>query len=88
MCNSLINNAGAPAYQWMYKGHPSWNSDFGARRHYDPAKAKQLPAEAGYGSGCISPCRYAARKAMGQVAEGSPAVYVRHDLNCACWRRR
>jgi peptide/nickel transport system substrate-binding protein len=51
MCNSILNSAGAPAYQWMYKGHPWWNTDFGDRYHYDPAKAKQLLADAGYGSG-------------------------------------
>ncbi|MBO0882831.1 MAG: hypothetical protein J2P17_21355, partial [Mycobacterium sp.] len=51
MCNSLLNHCGTPAYQWMYPGHPWFNDEIGKRYTYDPAKAKQLLAEAGYASG-------------------------------------
>ncbi len=51
MCNSLLNHCGTPAYQWMYPGHPWFNQEVGKRYTYDPTRAKQLLAEAGYGSG-------------------------------------
>src|SRR5262249_12376016 len=49
--NDLLNKAGAPAYQWMYPGHPWFNTDIGTRYHYDPALAKQKLADAGYPNG-------------------------------------
>ncbi len=51
MCNSLLNHCGTPAYQWMYPGHPWFNQEVGKRYTFDAAKAKQMLAEAGYGSG-------------------------------------
>jgi peptide/nickel transport system substrate-binding protein len=51
MSKDLLNGVGAPAYQWMYRGHPWFNNDFGDKYRFDPAKAKQLLTEAGYGSG-------------------------------------
>jgi peptide/nickel transport system substrate-binding protein len=51
MCNSLLNHCATPAYQWMYPGHPWFNAEVGKRYSYDPAKAKQLLADAGYSSG-------------------------------------
>ncbi|MBV9577914.1 MAG: twin-arginine translocation signal domain-containing protein [Chloroflexi bacterium] len=51
MCNSLLNHCGTPAYQWMYPGHPWFNQELGQRYTYDPTKAKQMLAQAGYGSG-------------------------------------
>ncbi len=51
MCNSLLNHCGTPAYQWMYPGHPWFNQEVGQRYTYDPNKARQMLADAGYGSG-------------------------------------
>jgi len=51
MTKDLLNGVGAPAYQWMYRGHPWFNTEFGDKYKYDPAKAKQLLADAGYSSG-------------------------------------
>jgi peptide/nickel transport system substrate-binding protein len=51
MCDGLLNGLCAPAYQFVYPGHPWFDNTVGKRYAYDPAKAKQLLAEAGFGSG-------------------------------------
>jgi peptide/nickel transport system substrate-binding protein len=51
MCKNLLNGLCIPAYQLMYKGHPWYNESVGEKYKYDPQKAKQLLAEAGYPHG-------------------------------------
>jgi peptide/nickel transport system substrate-binding protein len=51
MCSGLLNGLCVPAYQYWYEGHPWYNTDVGKRYAYDPTKAKQLLAEAGYPNG-------------------------------------
>jgi peptide/nickel transport system substrate-binding protein len=51
MCSGLLNGLCVPAYQYWYEGHPWYNTDVGKRYAYDPAKAKQLLAEAGFANG-------------------------------------
>ena len=47
---ALLNNAGAPANQYVYPGHPDYVKDHPGYS-YDPDKAKKLLAEAGYKPG-------------------------------------
>ena len=47
---NLINGTGLPASQYVYKGHPNYIPNYPGFT-YDPAKAKSLLAEAGYGPG-------------------------------------
>jgi ABC-type transport system substrate-binding protein len=47
---ALINNVGYPANQYVYPGHPNYDPNFPGY-YYDPARARQLLAEAGYKPG-------------------------------------
>jgi peptide/nickel transport system substrate-binding protein len=47
---ALINNVGYPAKQYVYPGHPTYDPNF-AGYTYDPQKARQLLAQAGYKPG-------------------------------------
>ena len=51
MCESLLNGACIPAYQYLYEGHPWYVPEFGNTYERDLDKARQLLAEAGYEDG-------------------------------------
>ena len=51
MCSGLLNGLCVPSYQYWYEGHPWFNTEVGKRYAYDPAKAKQMLAEAGFPNG-------------------------------------
>ncbi|MGF1576075.1 MAG: ABC transporter substrate-binding protein [Cyanophyceae cyanobacterium] len=51
MCDSLLNGACIPAYQYIYEGHQWYDEEFGDTYARDLDKAKELLAEAGYADG-------------------------------------
>jgi peptide/nickel transport system substrate-binding protein len=48
MCNILLNGVCTAAHQFLYEGHPWYDPEFGDRYRFDPEKARELLAEAGY----------------------------------------
>jgi peptide/nickel transport system substrate-binding protein len=51
MCESLLNGACIPAYQYVNEGSPWYNEEFGSTYERDLDKARELLAEAGYADG-------------------------------------
>ena len=49
MCRDLLSGACSAASQFMFKGHPWYSDDIGYK--YDPTKARELLAAAGYPGG-------------------------------------
>lgn len=47
----VLQNGGRPTTSWIPPGMPGYNADIGKQYEFNPAKAKQLLAEAGYPNG-------------------------------------
>lgn len=51
LVDAVLQGAGRPTTSWIPPGMPGYNGDLGKNLAFDPAKAKQLLAEAGYPNG-------------------------------------
>lgn len=53
--NGVLAGAGVPTTSWIPPGQPGYNAEIGSQYSFDPAKAKQLLADAGYADGAGLP---------------------------------